>query len=54
MTALLKYLDRTYFNALAPHLCLSLWTMVAGADPGAGKGRGTNKLSCRWLGEQIL
>ena len=23
----------------------------AGADPGAGKGRGTNRLSCRWLGK---
>ena len=23
----------------------------AGADPGAGKGRGTNRPSCRWLGE---
>ena len=22
-----------------------------GADPGAGKGRGTNRVSCRWLGE---
>ena len=22
---------------------------ISGADPGAGKGRGTNRLSCRWL-----
>ena len=25
-----------------------------GADPGAGKGRGTNKISCRWLGRADL
>ena len=23
----------------------------SGADPGTGKGRGTNRLSCRWLGK---
>ena len=27
-----------------------LLPLNAGADPGAGKGRGTNRLSCRWLG----
>ena len=25
-----------------------------GADPGADKGRGTNRLSCRWLGRARL
>ena len=24
--------------------------MIPGVDPGAGNGRGTNWLSCRWLG----
>ena len=24
--------------------------LVAGADPGPGKGRGTDRPSCRWLG----
>ena len=30
--------------------CLYRFTSDSGADPRAGKGRGTNKLSCRWLG----
>ena len=29
------------------HVCGHL--IIAGEDPGAGKGRGTNRLSCRWV-----
>ena len=32
-----------------------IYCLSPGVDPGVGKGRGTNRLSCKWLGEsQIL
>ena len=30
--------------------CILNFMQDIGADPRAGKGRGTNRLSCRWLG----
>ena len=31
----------------------SIELSISGADPAAGKGRGTNKLSCKWLDSSI-
>ena len=46
---------KDYNSYMCMHARMKNYTMYmamyAGADPGAGKGRGTNRLSCRWLGK---
>ena len=40
------------FTHIATFICVFVDVCVSdtGADPGVGKGRGTNRLSCKWLG----
>ena len=47
----LLYMKRlTGIIIITPVADTAIAAIATGADPGAGKGRGTNRLRCRWFG----